>query len=165
MMLDGTYDPPPEELDEYIKKLIKQFRKNHKATEHDPLYKVTLEEWTSFWKGATERTSCGCGILHFGTCKAGSFSETITELNALLTDINLQTGYSPLKWHLAIDHFLLKKDVVTLVEKLHTIVLFQGDINYLNKCIGRHMMKDSESYEQLTREQYGSLKGNKVIYQ
>jgi hypothetical protein len=36
MMLDGTNDPP-DEVDEYTKKLIKQFRQNCKATEHDPL--------------------------------------------------------------------------------------------------------------------------------
>jgi hypothetical protein len=96
MMLDGTYEPP-EEVDEYTKKLIKQFLQNRKATEHDPLYKITPEEWKSFCKGATERTSCGCDILHFGTRKAGSFSGTITELDAILTDIPLQTGYSPLR--------------------------------------------------------------------
>jgi hypothetical protein len=86
MMLDGTYEPP-EEMDEYTKKLITQFRQNCKATEHGPLYKITPEECKSFWKGATEWTSCGYDILHFGTWKAGSFSETITELDALLTDI------------------------------------------------------------------------------
>jgi hypothetical protein len=40
MMLDGTYDPP-EEVDEYTKKLINQFLKNREANEHDPLYKIT----------------------------------------------------------------------------------------------------------------------------
>jgi hypothetical protein len=164
MMLDGTYDPP-EEVDEYTKKLIKQFRKNRKAAEHDPLYKITPEEWKSFWKGATERTSCGCDIMHFGTWKAGSFSETITELDALLADIPLQTGYSPIRWRVAIDALLLKKAGVTLVEKLRTIVLFQGYFNYLNKYIGRHMMKDGEAYEQLAWEQYGSREGKNAIEQ
>jgi hypothetical protein len=152
IMLDGTYDPP-EEVDEYTKKLIKQFRKNRKATEQDPLYKITAEEWKSFWKGATDRTSCGCGILHFGTWKAGSLSGTMMELDALLTDIPLQTGYSPLRWRVAIDALLLKKSGVTLVDKLRTIVLLQGDFNYLNKYIGRHMMKDGEAYKQLAWEQ------------
>jgi hypothetical protein len=73
--------------------------------------------------------SCGCDILHFGTWKAGSFSETIMELDALLTDIPLQTGYSPLRWRVSIETLLLKKAGVTLVEKLRTIVLFQGDFN------------------------------------
>jgi hypothetical protein len=132
MMLDGTYEPP-EEVDEYTKTLIKQFRKKFKATEHDPLYKITPEEWKSFWKGATDRTSCGCGILHFGTWKAGSLSGTMMELDALLTDIPLQTGYSPIRWRVAIDALLLKKSGVTLVEKLRTIFLFQGNVNYLNK--------------------------------
>jgi hypothetical protein len=125
MMLDGTYEPP-EEVDEYTKKLIKQFWQNRKATEHDPLYKITPEEWKFLRKGATEQTSCGCDILHFGTWKTGSFSETITELDALLTDIPLQTGYSPLRWRVAINALLLKKAGLTLVDKLRTIVLFQG---------------------------------------
>jgi hypothetical protein len=164
MTLDGTYDPP-EEVDEYTKKLIKQFRQNRKATEHDPLYKITPEEWKSFCKGATERTSCGCYILHFGTWKAGSFSGATTGLDALLTYIPLQTGYSPLRWRVAINALLLKKAGVTLVEKLRTIVLFQGDFNYLNKYIGRHMMKDGEAYKHLLWEQYGSREGKKAIDQ
>jgi hypothetical protein len=42
--------------------------------------------------------------------KSGSFSETITELDALLTDIPLQNGYSPLRWRVAIGALLLKKN-------------------------------------------------------
>jgi hypothetical protein len=103
--------------------------------------------------------------LHFGTWKAGSFSETITELDALLTDIPLQTGYYLLIWLVSIDALLLKKSGVTLVEKLRTIVLFQGNFNYLNKIIGRHMMKDSESYEQLVWDKYGSREGNNASQQ
>jgi hypothetical protein len=58
-----------------------------------------------------------------------------------------------------------KKAGFTLVEKLHTIVLFQGDFNYMNKYIGRHIMKDSEAYEHLAWEQYGIRAGRKVIDQ
>jgi hypothetical protein len=104
-------------------------------------------------------------MFHFGAWKAGSFSETITELDALLTDIPLQTGYSPLRWCVAIDALLLKKAGVTLVKKLRTSVLFQGDFNYMNKYIGRHMMKDGEAYEQLAWEKYGSREGKNAIDQ
>jgi hypothetical protein len=164
MMLDGTYEPPAE-VDEYTKKFIKQFRQNRKATEYDPSYKITPEEKKSLWKGATERTSCGCDILYFGTWKAGSSSDTIMELDALLTYIPLQTVYSTLRWRVAINALLLKKAGVILVEKLRTIVLFQGDLNYLNKYIGHHMMKDAEEYEHLAWEQYGSLEGKNAIDQ
>jgi hypothetical protein len=149
----------PKEVDEYTKKLIKQFRKNLKATEHDPLYKITPEEYNYFWKGATEWTSCGCDILHLGTQKEGSFSETITELDNMLADIPLQTGYSPLRWRAAIDVLLPEKVGVTLLEKMRTlIVIFQGEFDYLNKYIGRHMMKDGASYEQLSWENMGSMR-------
>jgi hypothetical protein len=103
--------------------------------------------------------------LHFGTWNAESFSETITETDAILTDIPLQTGYSPLRWRVAIYALLSKKAGVTLVEKLRTIVLFQGDFNYLNKYIGRHMMKDRESYKQMAWEKYGSREGKIAIEQ
>jgi hypothetical protein len=103
--------------------------------------------------------------LHFGTWKAGSFSETITELDALLTDIPLQTGHSPLRWRVAIDALILKKPGVTLLEKLRTVVLFQGDFNYLNKYIVLNMMKDGEAYKQLEWEQYGSREENNAIEQ
>jgi hypothetical protein len=109
--------------------------------------------------------SCGCDIFHFGTWKSGSFSGTITELDALLTDIPLQSGCSPLRWRVSIDVLLLKKSGVIMVEKLRTILLFQGDFNYLNKYIGRHMMKDGKSYEQLAWEQYGSCEENNAIDQ
>jgi hypothetical protein len=59
----------------------------------------------------------------------------------------------------------LKKAGVNLVDKLRTIVLFQGDLNYLKKYIGRHMMKDGEAHEQLAWEQYGSREGNSTIEQ
>jgi hypothetical protein len=42
MMLDRTYETL-NEVDEYTEKFIKQFRENRKATEHDPLYKITPE--------------------------------------------------------------------------------------------------------------------------
>jgi hypothetical protein len=75
----------------------------------------------------------------------------------LCSQIYIQTGYSPLRGCVAIYVLFLKKAGVTLVEKLRTIVLFQGDFNYLNKYIGRHMMKDGEAYEQLAWEQ--SIRG------
>jgi hypothetical protein len=36
----------------------------------------------------------------------------------------------------------LDENGVILVEKLRTVILFQGYFNYLNKYIGIHMMKD-----------------------
>jgi hypothetical protein len=59
----------------------------------------------------------------------------------------------------------LEKAGVTLVEKLRTIVIFQGAFNYLSKYVGRYMMKDGEAYEQLAWEQYGSREGKNAIEQ
>jgi hypothetical protein len=163
MMLDGTYEPP-EEVDEYTNKLINLLRQNRKATEHDPLYKITPEEWKSFWKGAKERTSCGCDIAfwnmesrilqwdYYGT---GCYTHRYLTANRIFSAQMACSHRCP----------ALEKDGVTLVEKLRTIVLFKGDFNYLNKYIGHHMIKEGESYEQLAWEQYGSREGKNVIGQ
>jgi hypothetical protein len=57
----------------------------------------------------------------------------------------------------------LNKAGVTLVEKLRTIFLFQGDFNYLNKYIGRRVMKDGETYGHLAWEKYGSREERKLL--
>jgi hypothetical protein len=50
-------------------------------------------------------------------------------------------------------------------KKLRTIVLFQGDFNYLNKYIEHHMMKDGEAYEQLAWDKYGIRERKNAIDQ
>jgi hypothetical protein len=80
--------------------------------------------------------------------------DIIAEVDALLTNIPMQSGYSAALWRTTVDSLLLKKSGVTLIEKLWNIILFQGDLNYMNKFIGRQMMKNIEFYDQLAREQY-----------
>jgi hypothetical protein len=51
------------------------------------------------------------------------------------------------------DVMLLKKEGVTQVDALRTIVLFQPDCNYAFKFIGREMMRFSEKHNTLAPEQ------------
>jgi hypothetical protein len=155
MILDGTYKPLAE-LDEYTRKLIVQFQQKRKAKRESPELQIRPEEWKTFWKGAKECTFCASDILHFGTWKTGAHSDIIAELDALLMNIPMQYGYLPSRWRTAVDALLLKKSGVMLIEKLRTIFLFQGDFNYMNKFIGSQMMKNSEFYDQLAWEPYGS---------
>jgi hypothetical protein len=112
--------------DQRTRKLIVKFRWNIKAKRETPKLQITLEEWKNFWKGSKERTSCGSDILHFGTWKAGAHIDIISEVDTPLTNILMQSGYSPALWRMVVDALLLKKSGVTLIEKLWTIVLFWG---------------------------------------
>jgi hypothetical protein len=53
----------------------------------------------------------------------------------------------------------------TLVEKLHTIIYFQPDFNYMKKYLGRQIMRNAEKYGQLTGEQFGIQNGLTLILQ
>jgi hypothetical protein len=143
MILDGTYKPP-DELDEYTWKVIVKLRQNSKAKHDPPKLQITPEEWKTFWKGAKECTYCASDILYFGTWKTGAHSNIIAEVDALLTNILMQSVYSPARWRTAVDALLLKKSGVTFIEKLRNIVLFRGCLNYMNKFIGFHIMKNIE---------------------
>jgi hypothetical protein len=67
-MLEGTYDPP-EGVDDATRLLIQQFRKNDKAKMDKRPWKITPEEWQSFWRGAKEKkhhVQASCSILECG---------------------------------------------------------------------------------------------------
>jgi hypothetical protein len=157
-MLGGTYEPP-EGVDDATRLLIEQFCRNYKARTYAKPCKITTEEWQGFWRVAKENASCASKLLHFGVWKAVAFSDLISELDAILTDIPLQTGYPPKRWRQAVDAMLKEKEGVTLIDFVRTIVLFHADFNYLNKFVGREMMWNAELFGQLAAEQFGSRAG------
>jgi hypothetical protein len=111
------------------------------------------------------KTSCASKLLHFGVWKAGAFSDLISEADAILTDIPLQTGYSRRRWRKAVDAILMKKEGISLIDYVRTIVLFHAGFNYLNKFVGRKMMWNAEFFGQLASEQFGSRSGHRAIEQ
>jgi hypothetical protein len=76
-----------------------------------------------------------------------------------MTEIPMLLGYSPERWRKAIDAVLVKKAGVFLAIKLRTIVPFEADFNYLNKHVGRTMIRSAQIFGHLAREQYGSRQG------
>jgi hypothetical protein len=163
-MLEGMYDPP-EGVDDATRLRIEQFRRNDKAKRDKRPWKITTEEWQNFWRGAKEKKCGASKLLHFGVWKAGSFSDLISEVDAILTDIPPQTGYSPKRWRKAVDAMLRKKEGISLIDYVRTIVLFHADFNYLNKFMGRKMMWNAEFFGQLASEQFGSRSGHRAIEQ
>jgi hypothetical protein len=97
--------------------------------------------------------------------KAGAFSDLISEVGAILTDILLQTGYSPKRWRKAVNAMLRKKEGISLIDYVRTIVLFHSDYNYMKKIVGRKMMWNAELFGQLASEQFGSRAGHRGIEQ
>ena len=77
----------------------------------------------------------------------------------------MTTGYSPARWTKTYNAMLLNKEGMTRVDKLRTIVLFEADFKYMDKYIGREMMKAAEQNGTMADEQYDSRSGRKAIDQ
>lgn len=116
--------------------MLRQLKKTEpaKAGTFEPHW-ITTESWSSFWKTAKERTSSGPSNLHFGIWKAGAHSQLISDIDAIMTNVLMQAGYSPARWQKGLDVMLLKKPGVLLLEKHWTILLFEANFNYMNKII------------------------------
>jgi hypothetical protein len=59
--------------------------------------------------------------------KAGAHHPIVAEFDARMTNTAMQYGFSPKRWQMAIDAMLIKKERVTLVDKMRTIILFMAD--------------------------------------
>ena len=107
-----------------------------------------------------ERT--GTRDIHFGHFKAAMKSDLNLLLHYVLAEIPMRSGYTPIRWKQASDLMILKKEGITDVEKLRTIVLFEADFNHNNKFLGRAMMQHTILNNMLAKEQY-SIPGKKCI--
>jgi Reverse transcriptase (RNA-dependent DNA polymerase) len=68
-----------------------------------------------------------------------------------------------LRWKVGIDVMIPKKTNDARVTGLRTIVLLEADFNFLNKLIGKRVMKHAEEMGSLAPEQYGSRKRKSAL--
>ena len=69
---------------------------------------ITLQDYTKYWKGCTEKTSSSVSDLHFGHWKAAESSNEVAELHTILTKMEFQSG-TPLTWWLKGLQIILQK--------------------------------------------------------
>lgn len=110
-----------------------------------------------------ERTSSHPGI-HFGHMKAiDKHSPVAAKVHAILSDIPLQTGYSPKAWKECTNAMLQKKSHDIRPSKLRLVTLMDTTFNHNNKIIGKTIMKNGEKHGAIAPEQYGSRKRKSAI--
>jgi len=96
-------------------------------------------------------------LFFFGVFNAISHCSYLCELNAISTNILIQTGFSPIRWQQAYDAMLLKKS--------------EPDFNYINKFIYEHIygqrsFKHSRTvWPHCKRNKFRGRKGNRAIKQ
>jgi Reverse transcriptase (RNA-dependent DNA polymerase) len=124
---------------------------------------ISPEEYFCGWQRAREYTTCGKLGLHFGHFKASCQHNKLLELDRMLTEIPLRTGYSFPRWQTGIDFCIPKKMDSVKVTDLRTILFFEADFNMLNKIVGRRVMFHAERNKTIAAEQYGSRKHRSSI--
>ena len=110
------------------------------------------DQYIRSWRKAREST--GSGKLHFGHWKSGIKDELIAHTQWLITFLPGKHGFSLISWRQATDVMILKKSGVLNIERLRTIVLYEADYNFFNKCVGRQAMDNGIYNNLVAEEQY-----------
>lgn len=162
-VLLGQYTPP-KGVDPITIQFI-QHLQQLQAKREAGMYPTSLplQEYRGYWKKAREYTSCYPGDLSFASLKAAAQDDVNAEFECLMVEIPLFSGYAPNRWKKFLDVMLLKKEGLTQVEALRTIVLFQPDCNCAFNFLGQAMMKHAKTPHLLAPEQYGSWKNYRSI--
>ena len=147
-VLSGTYDPPPS-VSQDVKDFLQACKIPEGTTTNLPR---TAEHFSQSWKRMREDT--GTGSIHFGYFKAATEHKTNILLHYALAEIPFRSGYTPERWKQATNVMILKKEGITDIDRLRTIVLFEADYNHNNKFLGRQMMSHGIKHQLLTPEQY-----------
>jgi len=110
------------------------------------------------WHKAQEATSSVPLAFHFGHGMASTFNPTRAIFNAQLANLRFTTGYLLKRWKTGLNIMLDKQARNFNIEKLHIILLFEGDFNQSNKWLGRAIMFNAELKQQMAPEQHRSHK-------
>ena len=156
-LLAGQYNIPS-----HLSPETKEFLELCKIHDENAITKLdrSVDEFKASWKHMREDT--GTGTIHFGHFKASTFHSTNLLFHYALAEIPFRSGYTPSRWKSATNVMILKKEGITDIDRLRTIVLFEADYNHNNKYLGRHMMKHCGQHSFLAKEQY-SVPGKKCI--
>jgi hypothetical protein len=86
-----------------------------------------------YWRKFRERTSLFILGAHAGRYKSATFSDVVTNFLSRKITLIVQGGCPPKWWGHGLQVLLKKVAGVTLVNKLHAILLMEANFNYMKK--------------------------------
>jgi hypothetical protein len=103
---------------------------------------ITPEDFRCFWKKVNEFTLLSMSGVHYGRYKAATQDLLSTEVLATQLTVIAQSRIPPDSWSVGLQVMLEKIAGVCLVEKLHTIQLYEADFNCYNQFVfGKQAMQ------------------------
>ena len=156
-VLKGSYAPPAD-----MSTITKDFLEVCKLPDEDIQTELprTVADFKLSWKKMRESTATNS--IHFGHFQAALSHQTICLLHYAMAEIPFRSGHTLDRWKNASNVMILKKEGITDIDRLRTIVLFEADFNHNNKFLGRKMMEHTNNHNLLAVEQY-STPGKKCI--
>jgi hypothetical protein len=117
---------------------------------------LSTSAYQSGWKKMKERTSSGPSGLHFEHMKACMVDSDLADIQSALSNIPYATRYSPQRWQKCTNVFIEKVSRSDMVTKLRSILLYEADFNFNNKCLGRTAFHNAQDHQAVAPEQHGS---------
>ena len=154
-IIEGTYSPP-EGTPESVCLLIEEIGRIGKmVTRQAVRLTCTTEEFQTYWKSVSEKTSSSASGVHFGHYVAATEQIPLARFFAKQISYITQTGRAPSRWGVGLNVLLEKIAGVALVNKLRAILLIEGDMNMANRLVfGDRMMALARSLGLIPDEQF-----------
>jgi hypothetical protein len=161
-VLDGTYIAPTN-LDAVTRELFAEIAAIcHLVPENSVTIIITPEQWKQYWKVISKETFSSESGIHFGHYIVGSKSDIISHYHSARVLVILAHAIKLKRWSRDISVMLEKTLGVTLVTKLRTILLMEGDFNATNKIVYELRMLQNARNHNLMPEEIFSKKNRMV---
>jgi hypothetical protein len=120
---------------------------------------ITPAQWQQYWKVVNKETSSSESGLHFGYYIIGCKLDLITHFHAARVMVTLAHAVQLERWSRGLSVMLEKTLGVTLVTKLHAILLMEADYNTTNKIVyGDRMIKNARGHHLMPKEIFSEKK-------
>ncbi|CAJ1968259.1 unnamed protein product [Cylindrotheca closterium] len=159
-LLEGRL-PMPDGIDSYTQSFLEQCR-FHQGHSMIPM-EVSPDDHTYFWSRNPENKGSEPHGLHNGHFKAGIYSPTVAQCDALFRHIPLTTGFIPDNWRHLMNFAIEKKPGDFRLTKMRTIQLMNSESQANYKKSGRLAMAYGEEHHLLADGQCGSRKHHQAI--
>ncbi len=158
VVLDGTYQVPAN-LDTATIELFDKIAAICRLLPASSIsIVITPEQWKQYWKIVNDETLSSESGIHFGNYIVGSKFDIISHYHTAQVSVTLAHAIQLERWSRGLLVMLEKTLGVTLVTKLHAILVMEGDFNAANKMVHSMRMLNNARDHNLMPEEIFSKK-------
>ena len=173
-ILDGDFDIP-EELQEEVKEVFQQLRKNNSISE-EIKFQSSLKEFERFVRYANESTSTspsGRSYSHYKSLLHNEESKNVLEIIHGILELAREHEVVLDRWKTTVTTLIEKDPGDPKIHRMRAIQIIEAEVQFIAKLFyAKKALANGEKHKQITPEQYGgrsrkqaqSAVLNKVLY-